>query len=247
MYQMPFERVDHLGIEHALDIHWRIANPQVVSQVLTHDELVERSVTVNVQGHPMRVPSAVDSLLMACVHRVAHHPDVEKPIWVHDIHLLATGVSTRLSGRRSSSGQRTDRCARICLQGLRRARGAVSDRAVPVDVLTALRRTHVEERRRSSCAATCVRSIVLTADLACAGSARRGTSACGSTVSTRRRTCRRTTASDAGRVLPAYYAMRVLNGMAKWLAGLTSRRRDSGSRSRSASRSNTCCARRPRG
>ena len=91
-YQAPFERVDHLGIEHALDIHWRIANPQVVSQVLTHDELVERSVTVRVQGHPMRVPSAVDALLVACVHRVAHHPDFEKPIWVRDIHVLATGL-----------------------------------------------------------------------------------------------------------------------------------------------------------
>jgi hypothetical protein len=53
MYQAPFERTDHLGVEHALDLHWRIANPQVVSHVLTHDELVAGSVTVNVQGHPM--------------------------------------------------------------------------------------------------------------------------------------------------------------------------------------------------
>ena len=87
MYQAPFERVDHLGIEHALDIHWRIANPQVVSQVLTHDELLERSVTVRVQEAPMRVLSSVDALLVACVHRVAHHPDFEKPIWIQDIHL----------------------------------------------------------------------------------------------------------------------------------------------------------------
>ena len=92
MYQAPFERTDHLGVDHALDLHWRIANPQVVSQVLTHDELVAGSVTVNVQGHPMRVPSDVDALLLACVHRAAHHPNFEKPIWVRDIHLLAMAL-----------------------------------------------------------------------------------------------------------------------------------------------------------
>jgi hypothetical protein len=90
MFQAPFERVDRLGIDHALDIHWRIANPHVVSHVLTHEELVERSASVPVMDYPMRVPSPVDSLLLACIHRVAHHPGFEKPVWIEDIHLLAS-------------------------------------------------------------------------------------------------------------------------------------------------------------
>ena len=136
MYQAPFERVDHLGIEHALDIHWRIANPQVVSQVLTHDELLERSVTVRVQNAPMRVLSSVDALLVACVHRVAHHPDFEKPIWIQDIHLLATGLEPE--EWRTFVERAVSRSIRaICLDGLRQAQARFQT-AIPLEVLESL-------------------------------------------------------------------------------------------------------------
>ena len=136
MYQAPFERVDHLGIDHLLDIHWRIANPQVVSQVLTHDELVARSVMVRVQDYAMRVPSAVDSLLIACVHRAAHHPDVEQRYWIEDIHRLASGFGR--SEWETFTARAADRSVRtICFQGLKRAE-ALFQTAVPPEVLTAL-------------------------------------------------------------------------------------------------------------
>jgi hypothetical protein len=136
MYQAPFERVDHLGIDHLLDIHWRIANPQVVSQVLTHDELVARSVMVRVQDYVMRVPSAVDSLLIACVHRAAHHPDVEQRYWIEDIHRLASGFGR--SEWDTFTARAADRSVRtICFQGLKRAE-ALFQTAVPPEVLTAL-------------------------------------------------------------------------------------------------------------
>jgi len=136
MYQAPFERVDHLGIDHLLDIHWRIANPQVVSQVLTHDELVARSVMVRVQDYAMRVPSAVDSVLIACVHRAVHHPDVEQRYWIEDIHRLASGFGR--SEWETFTARAADRSVRtICFQGLKRAE-ALFQTAVPPEVLTAL-------------------------------------------------------------------------------------------------------------
>jgi hypothetical protein len=135
MYQAAFGRIDHLGIEHALDIHWRVVNPQVVSQALTHAELVERSQTVLVQGHPMRVPSYVDSLLMACLHRV-HHPDFEESYWIEDIHLLASRLEpdewqafTARAARRSIRA--------ICLQGLERAQDQCQT-VLPRDVRASL-------------------------------------------------------------------------------------------------------------
>jgi hypothetical protein len=135
-YQAPFRRGDHLGIEHALDIHWRIANPQLVSEVLPHGELVDRSVIVSVEGYPMRVPSPVDSLLLACVHRVAHHPDFEQPFWIEDIHLLASRFDasewTTLVARASNRA-----IGAICLEGLRRAQDRFQT-AVPAEVLAAL-------------------------------------------------------------------------------------------------------------
>jgi hypothetical protein len=136
MYQAPFDRVDHLGIEHVLDIHWRIANPQVVSQVLTHDELVARSIIVRVQDHGMRVPSPVDSLLIACVHRAAHHPDVEQRYWMEDIHRLASGLGQ--SEWQVFTARAANRSVRaICWEGLKRAEALFQTTLTP-DVRTAL-------------------------------------------------------------------------------------------------------------
>lgn len=136
MYQAPFARVDRLGIEHVLDIHWRIANPQLVSHVLTYHELVERCVIVHVHDYAMRVPSAVDSLLIACVHRAAHHPDVERPYWIEDIHRLASGLER--SEWLVFTARAAERSVRaICLQGLKRAE-ALFQTALPPDVLATL-------------------------------------------------------------------------------------------------------------
>ena len=212
MYQAPFERTDHLGVEHALDLHWRIANPQVVSQVLTHDELVAGSVTVHVQGHPMRVPSDVDALLLACVHRVAHHPNCEKPIWVRDIHLLAMALEP--SEWQMFVEQATRRSVRaMCLQGLRRAQDRFQT-AIPSDVLTAL-----AEGRNEPSAVFLSGSLRPVDRLASDLRALRPLAAARlirehlfppiaymeATYGVRRRA-----------LLPAYYAMRVLSGMWKW-------------------------------
>ena len=135
MYQAPFGRIDHLGIEHALDIHWRIVNPQVVSRAVTHPELVERSQMVLVQDHPMRVPSSVDSLLIACLHRI-HHPDTEQPFWIEDIHLLASRLEpSEWQAFTTRAASRSIRA--ICLQGLKRA-GELFQTVLPLDVIAAL-------------------------------------------------------------------------------------------------------------
>jgi hypothetical protein len=136
MSQAPFARLDHLGVEHALDIHWRIVNPQLIADVLTHDELVARSVMVPVQGYRMRVPSPVDSLLVACIHRVAHHPDDDQPVWMEDIHLLASRLDA--SGWRAFVARATSKSIRsICLDGLQRARDCFHT-AIPLEVVQAL-------------------------------------------------------------------------------------------------------------
>lgn len=212
-YQMPFERLDHLGIEHALDIHWRIANPQVVSQVLTHDELVERSVTVSVQGRPMRVPSAVDSLLVACVHRVAHHPDVEKPIWVRDIHLLATSIDASEWTTFVERATNRSVCA-ICLQGLQRAQARFQT-TIPVEVLGHLAASR--EERSAVFLRPSLRPVdLLTTDLRVLGP-RAGVDLMREHLFPPAEYMYKTYGVRRRVLLPAYYAMRVLSGMSKWL------------------------------
>ena len=41
----------------------------------------------------MRVPSPIDALLIACIHRAAHHRDAADLIWVYDIHLIAARLT----------------------------------------------------------------------------------------------------------------------------------------------------------
>src|SRR5262245_35331584 len=135
-YQAPSWRGDHLGIEHDLDIHWRIVNTQVVSHALTHDELVERSVLACAEGYPIRVPPPVDSLLLACIHRVAHHPGDEQRGWLEDIHLLASRLdASEWDDFVARAASRSIRA--ICLDGLTKAREKFQT-AVPVGVLTSL-------------------------------------------------------------------------------------------------------------
>jgi hypothetical protein len=213
MYQTPFERVDHLGIDHLLDIHWRIANPQVVSEVLPHDELVGRSVIVRVEDYPMRVPSSVDSLLLACVHRVAHHPDVEQPFWIEDIHLLATRLEPAewetLVARATSRS-----VGAICLQGLTRARDRFHT-PVPVDVLAAL------SERNSEPSAIFLRRDLRPVDRLAADLRALGPLAAARLVREHLFPPAEYMQAKYGlrsrALLPAYYAVRMLSGVSKWL------------------------------
>lgn len=136
MYQAAFARIDHLGVEHALDIHWRIANPQVVSLALTHGELVERCTVARVEGYPMRVPSPVDALLIACLHRAAHHSDLDLPFWIDDIHLLASRFTAQEWQTFVSRAAHRSISA-ICLHGLRRAQDA-RQTVIPEEVVAGL-------------------------------------------------------------------------------------------------------------
>jgi hypothetical protein len=211
IYQTPFVRSDHLGIEHVLDIHWRIVNPQVVSQALTHEELVERSVMVRVQNDSMRVPSAVDSLLVACLHRV-HHPMFEQPCWIEDIHLLASRLD------RSEWQTFTDRSASrsiraLCLEGLKRAAHQFQTK-LPHDVLTAL------SSDSSEASAVYLQDDLRPVDRLSADLRALGPRAAARLVRehlfppSSYMQARYGITSRAW--LPAYYALRVLNGMSKW-------------------------------
>ncbi len=77
----------------ALDVHWKIANAQVFSNMLSHDEVAANAVPIPRLGPHARGLSAVHALLLACVHRMAHHLDSDRLIWLYDISLLAGRLS----------------------------------------------------------------------------------------------------------------------------------------------------------
>ena len=91
--QVSLVRVDQFGLEHALDVHWKVANWHAVATALSHDEIASRAVEIAALGPRARAAADVDALLIACVHRAAHHRDSKELLWIFDIHLIAQRLS----------------------------------------------------------------------------------------------------------------------------------------------------------
>jgi Uncharacterised nucleotidyltransferase len=90
MYQAVYvKRRDGVPV-HAVDLHWRLANPQRFGTVLPYDELAASAVPIAPLGPGARGLSPPHALLVACIHPVAHHPHAQRLIWHHDIHLVAS-------------------------------------------------------------------------------------------------------------------------------------------------------------
>jgi hypothetical protein len=91
--QCQYRRVDESGASHTLDIHWRIAVPKVFAERLTYDDLRRTAVAVPRLGPHAIAPSPPLALVVACLHRTAHHGTSMRLVWLYDIHLLAAELS----------------------------------------------------------------------------------------------------------------------------------------------------------
>ena len=91
--QFPMHRTDRFGVEHKLDVHWKVSTQPVFAHVLTYDEMAAEASSVSALGPDAHAPSPVHGLLLACVHPTMHHRNVESLLWLYDVHLLAHGLS----------------------------------------------------------------------------------------------------------------------------------------------------------
>jgi hypothetical protein len=121
---------------HAVDVHWRIANPQAFTDVLRYEELAASAVPVPRLSHAARGLSDVHASIVACIHRVAHHFDSNRLIWLYDIHLLSSTLD--VAGWSAFVQLAVDRrVAGVCRQSLVRAAETFGS-TVPADVFTSL-------------------------------------------------------------------------------------------------------------
>lgn len=134
--QFHMEKTDDFGIRHVIDVHWKISTQPVFADVLTHEEVRSRAVPIPALGPAARGPSAVDALLLACIHPVMHHQNAERLLWTYDTHLLASRLShddfhefVRLARQKN--------VAAVCARQLRHAQ-ALFETRVPANVLTDL-------------------------------------------------------------------------------------------------------------
>jgi hypothetical protein len=92
-YQSHYEKEDRSGVFHAFDIHWKISNRQAFADRFSFDELWERRIPVPALGVHGFTVSRVDALILALVHRAAHHPGSRDLLWIYDLHLLVEGMT----------------------------------------------------------------------------------------------------------------------------------------------------------
>jgi hypothetical protein len=91
--QFPLRKTDAFGVVHAFDVHWKISTQSVFADVLGFDEIAGVAMDLPSLGGSARTTGLVHALLLACIHPVMHHRNVEALIWTYDIHLLACRLS----------------------------------------------------------------------------------------------------------------------------------------------------------
>lgn len=136
MHQLDYARKDAQGLWHVYDFHWKLANRQAVADMLSHDELMREAIAVDALGPHARGLGSVHALMLACVHRVAHHASNERLIWIYDIHLLVEALSPAQAA--AFAALAVDRSvSAICADGLAAAHRWFRTR-VPVGLLDQL-------------------------------------------------------------------------------------------------------------
>ena len=121
--QLHLARVDSAGIDHQLDIHWRISNVLALAGVLTYADVAARACPLpHVSGEAL-APCATHGLLIACVHRVAHHRNSANLLWLYDVALLADSLDEH--ERAAFAALAAERQVRaVCAASLQRAADA---------------------------------------------------------------------------------------------------------------------------
>jgi len=122
-YQQNWLCNDRHGVAHAVDLHWRLSNPQVFARAFEAGELFALAQPVPALAPGVLALGDVHALLLACMHRVAHHADADRLIWLYDIHLLASGMDDR-TGAKAAELARARAVSQVCAASLARARAA---------------------------------------------------------------------------------------------------------------------------
>ena len=94
-----YSRMDLATGSHDLDVHWRVSNSHVLSNIFTYEELRSEARLLPALGRDALAAGPVHALLLACMHRAAHkqcpyfvngieYYGGDRLIWLFDIHLL---------------------------------------------------------------------------------------------------------------------------------------------------------------
>jgi hypothetical protein len=127
--QFDVQMEDRFGVRHAFDLHWGISTQPAFAGLLSYDEMRSHAHPIAALGPAARGAGTLDALLLACVHPVMHHRNIERLLWLNDIHLLASTLAPS-DFESFCALARHKRMAAVCRHSLGRAR-AMLGTAVP--------------------------------------------------------------------------------------------------------------------
>jgi hypothetical protein len=121
-------------LTHALDVHWTVVEPKRYADRVPFEQLWMDGVAVPALGSAARMPAPADSLVMACLHRVAHHRSSPHLLWLYDIYLLVLSI-TDVERRRAVDRARAWGVSPVCAHSLRQTAEALG--GIPFDLIAA--------------------------------------------------------------------------------------------------------------
>ena len=214
-HQASFERVDPTGVSHVIDLHWKIVNPQILADSLPFDELWLDALPIAALDASARMPTHPASLVLACIHRLAHHQGHDRLIWLEDIRLLGARLDdagwaalVRLACQRRVAG--------LCLDGLQQARDQLGG-SLPAFVEGALAAAAPSEPSHLYLEGQLNRRQVLASDLAALGSWRARLRLIREHAFPPAAFIRERYGVKSSLLLPALYVHRLLTGAHKWV------------------------------
>jgi hypothetical protein len=141
--QFELSKRDAFGVDHAFDFHWKISTQIVFADVLGYEQLSAGSVEVPSLGPRARAAGPVHALLLACIHPAMHHRNEARLLWIYDVHLLVTRLTTAELQRFAALALET-RVATVCAHQLALARARFGT-ALPASVIDTLSTTSLPE------------------------------------------------------------------------------------------------------
>jgi hypothetical protein len=214
--QSQWTRTLAAGLVHAVDVHWRVFNPHLFGDVLSTHQLLHHAVPIPALGSHALGPRTADALLVACVHRVAHHPGEADPIWDFDIHLLVSSLGDADAAAFARSASVANVRA-VCAAGVASAKARFGTR-VPAELESFLARA-AESRERTAVFLEPGRRQVdlLASDLGAVGSWRARAALMRQHLFPSPQYLLKKYGRSSWGWLPLLYVRRIVGGMPRWL------------------------------
>jgi Uncharacterised nucleotidyltransferase len=146
-YECLYRRKDSFGLDHSLDVHWKINNAQLFAKTFTFDELSADAIGIPSLASCALGLGYTHALLLACMHRFAHaHAPFyvegnpvyagDHLLWVYDIHLLSSALNIARWSEFTTLAS-TKSIAEFCVDGLNAAKEAFKTQ-IPAEAMGAL-------------------------------------------------------------------------------------------------------------